>query len=115
MALEEIPVEMLAKRADRVASRLSHLANARRLLIMCELSRGERTVGALQAAVGLGQSALSQHLARLRAAGMVTTRREGRAIYYRIEDPEVQRILSALCAAFADDAGRPATGAGAAS
>lgn len=95
-----LPVAALQAKADHVAGRLALLANARRLLILCELVQGERPVGALQAAVGLGQSALSQHLAKLREAGMVDTRREGQTIHYRISDPDVQVLMAALYEAF---------------
>ncbi|AXC49550.1 transcriptional regulator [Paracoccus suum] len=93
-------IPALQQRADHVAGRLALVANAKRLLILCELATGERSVGSLQAAVGLSQSALSQHLAKLREARMVDTRREGQAIYYSICDPDVQVLMSALYEAF---------------
>lgn len=95
-----LPIGALQEKADHVAGRLALVANAKRLLILCELVQGERSVGALQAAVGLGQSALSQHLAKLREAGMVDTRREAQTIHYRISDPDVQVLMSALYEAF---------------
>ena len=95
-----LPLADLQAKADHVAGRLALVANARRLLILCELAQGERSVGVLQAAVGLGQSALSQHLAKLREAGMVDTRREGQTIHYRISDPDVQVLMAALYEAF---------------
>ena len=98
--LSDPSVVALQDMADHVAARLALIANAKRLLILCELAKGERPVGALQAAVGLGQSALSQHLARLREAGMVATRREGQTIHYRISDPDLDVLMQALYAAF---------------
>ena len=98
-----LPLAVLQAKADHVAGRLALVANARRLLILCELVQGERSVGALQSAVGLGQSALSQHLAKLREAGMVDTRREGQTIHYRISDPDVQVLMAALYEAFCKD------------
>ncbi|MFC0339473.1 ArsR/SmtB family transcription factor [Paracoccus niistensis] len=95
-----LPIVALQEKADHVAGRLALVANAKRLLILCELVQGERSVGALQAAVGLGQSALSQHLAKLREAGMVDTRREAQTIHYRISDPDVQVLMAALYEAF---------------
>ncbi|MTE01061.1 metalloregulator ArsR/SmtB family transcription factor [Paracoccus sp. YIM 132242] len=95
--------EALQRRAGHVAGRLALLANAKRLLILCELVRGERSVGALQQAVGLSQSALSQHLAKLRDAGMVDTRRESRTIFYRIGDPGLAVLMAALSEAFCKD------------
>ena len=93
----------LQDRADHVAGRLALVANAKRLLILCELAKGERSVGQLQQAVGLGQSALSQHLARLREAGMVDTRRESQTIHYRICDPDLTVLMGALYEAFCKD------------
>jgi ArsR family transcriptional regulator len=93
-------IAALEDRAAYVADRLALVANPKRLLILCELATGEKSVGALQAKVGLGQSALSQHLARLREAGVVTTRREAQTIHYRIGDPEIETLMSALYDAF---------------
>lgn len=95
-----VAIAELEQRADFVAARLALVANAKRLLILCELAKGERSVGALQAAVGLGQSALSQHLARLREAQMVATRREAQTIYYRLGDAETETLMAALYEAF---------------
>ena len=73
------------------------LANENRLLILCQLAvEREMPVGALAEAVGLSQSALSQHLARLREEGLVATRRAGTAVFYRIGDAKVRRILTLL-------------------
>ena len=96
-------VAALQEKADHVASRLALVANAKRLLILCELVQGERSVGRLQEAVGLSQSALSQHLAKLRDAGMVETRRESQTIYYRIGDSETAVLMAALYDAFCKD------------
>lgn len=104
--MDDLPdpsVVALQDMADHVAARLALVANAKRLLILCELAKGERPVGALQAAVGLGQSALSQHLARLREAGMVDTRREGQTIHYRLCDPDLEILMDALYEAFCRD------------
>ena len=86
----------LQKRAEHVAGRLDLMANPRRLMILCRLAEGEASVGELQAVVGVSQSALSQHLARLRAAGIVATRREAQTIHYRIADPDVRAMMTAL-------------------
>lgn len=99
----DAPVAALRERADYVAGRLALVANAKRLLILCELVKGERSVGSLQSAVGLSQSALSQHLAKLREAGMVATRRESQTIYYRIGDPDLEILMAALYDAFCKD------------
>jgi ArsR family transcriptional regulator len=96
-------VAALREKADDVAARLALVANAKRLLVLCELVKGERSVGSLQSAVGLSQSALSQHLAKLREAGMVATRRESQTIYYRISDPDLETLMAALYDAFCKD------------
>lgn len=82
--------------ACEAAGFLKILANERRLMILCELLKGERSVGELEDIVGLSQSALSQHLARLRSSQLVKTRRESQTIYYRIADPGVTKIIGAL-------------------
>ena len=68
----------------------------RRLMILCELLKGERCVAELEEIVSLSQSALSQHLARLRRNHLVKTRRESQTIYYSIADPGVKKIIGAL-------------------
>lgn len=73
---------------------LKALANERRLLILCQLADGERSVGSLE--VDLSQSALSQHLALLREEGIVTTRREAQTIHYSIANPDVLKIIRTL-------------------
>ena len=93
------------ERVDQVAMRLSLMANPSRLLALCHLIEvGEACVGDIQRAVGLGQSALSQHLARLRESGIVATRRDRQMIYYRIADRETETMVSALCSALSGDA-----------
>jgi DNA-binding transcriptional ArsR family regulator len=76
---------------------LKLLANEKRLVILCFLAtRGEMPVGALVEALGLSQSALSQHLARLRRDGLVFFRRESQTLHYRLADPRVMRVLGVL-------------------
>jgi DNA-binding transcriptional ArsR family regulator len=75
---------------------LKSLANESRLMIMCVLAEGERSVGALNDSIKLSQSALSQHLALLREQGLVRTRRERQTIYYSLADSEAIPIIQAL-------------------
>jgi ArsR family transcriptional regulator len=90
------PRAMQAK-AGQVADLLRALANDRRLLILCTLVEvGEATVGTLAEEVGLSQSALSQHLARMREEGIVTFRRDAQTLWYRIADPRVESLLATL-------------------
>ncbi|WP_321339867.1 metalloregulator ArsR/SmtB family transcription factor [Breoghania sp.] len=86
----------LAARAGEAARLMKLLASESRLRILCELAQGEACVTALSNAVGLGQSALSQHLAKMRAEGLVTFRREGQTLHYRIDNPAAERILMLL-------------------
>lgn len=86
--------------AAQAAKLLRTLGNERRLMILCQLTDGERSVGELQPVVGLSQSALSQHLAVLREEGVVATRREGQTIWYRIEDPAAVRVVATLAEIF---------------
>ena len=91
---------LLVDRADEIAPVLALLGNAKRLAIMCHLAEGELSVGALADKVGLSQSALSQHLAKLRAQGLVDTRRERQMIYYSCPPGPVPELLSCLVTLF---------------
>jgi ArsR family transcriptional regulator, virulence genes transcriptional regulator len=75
---------------------LKAIANSHRLMILCELHKGEHCVSALQQAVGLSQSSLSQHLARLRQDALVKTRRDSRTIYYSLADDRVAQVIALL-------------------
>jgi len=90
------PVEFSA-RAGEVAALLRALGNQRRLMIMCKLAEhGEVSVGTLAIDVGLSQSALSQHLAKLRAEDLVASRKDAQIAYYRIADPRCESLLATL-------------------
>ncbi|MFO1183369.1 MAG: metalloregulator ArsR/SmtB family transcription factor [Bauldia sp.] len=92
---------LLEAQAGQAAAALQQFSNPKRLLLLCELAgAGEKSVNDLAAAVGLSQSALSQHLARLRAAGLVDFRRDGQTLNYRIADRRAVAILKALKAIF---------------
>ncbi|MBS0362570.1 MAG: winged helix-turn-helix transcriptional regulator [Proteobacteria bacterium] len=86
--------------AAQAAKLLRALSNERRLMILCQLTEGERSVGELAPRVGLSQSALSQHLAVLREEGAVATRREGQTIWYRIDDPATMKVMATLAEIF---------------
>jgi DNA-binding transcriptional ArsR family regulator len=86
----------LELQAGAAEALLKTVANRRRLVILCELLGGEKSVSALRVALGSSQSALSQHLARLRADGIVTTRRESHAIYYSLASDRVTRLIGLL-------------------
>ncbi len=89
-------LEELAPKAAQAESFLKALANRHRLMILCELNKGELQVSELQRALGLSQSSLSQHLARLRDDNLVKTRRESQAIYYSLAGESVTRVIQLL-------------------
>jgi ArsR family transcriptional regulator len=86
----------MRKNATRAAALLRAIAHEARLLVLCELANGERSAGELVKRSGLSQSALSQHLAKLREGGLVATRREAQVIHYRIADQKAERVLRVL-------------------
>lgn len=86
----------LLAHADDAATFLTAFANSKRIQIMCEILVGEMPVGTIAAKVGLSQSALSQHLARLRTLGLVKTRRDKQTIYYSCGSDDVRRLFQTL-------------------
>ena len=91
--------EMIAKARD-ASEFLKALSHESRLILLCILSDGERSVGELESILGERQSTVSQQLARLRLEGLVSTRRDGKTIYYSLASENVRIILNALHAAF---------------
>ncbi|KPZ54920.1 MULTISPECIES: helix-turn-helix transcriptional regulator [Pseudoalteromonas] len=89
-------IEQLAVNAQQAEQFLKLMANKNRLMILCSLLQGEQSVGELNQNVPLAQSALSQHLASLRKAQLVATRRDGHTIYYSLIDPKVESIITLL-------------------
>jgi ArsR family transcriptional regulator, virulence genes transcriptional regulator len=90
-------LDTLETRAAEAETLLGLLANRRRLIILCHLLKdGELSVGDIVRRLDLTQSALSQHLALMRSAGAVTTRREGTTIYYSLTDPRTVAMLQAI-------------------
>lgn len=86
----------LAPKAAEAESFLKALANRHRLMVLCELHKGEHSVTRLLETVGLSQSSLSQHLARLREDGLVKTRRESQTIFYSLANQNVSRVIGLL-------------------
>jgi ArsR family transcriptional regulator, virulence genes transcriptional regulator len=86
----------LQSKASAVEALLKTVGNKNRLIILCELLKGERSVGSLQSALGLSQSALSQHLGRLRENEIVSTRRESQTIYYSLASDRVRQLIGLL-------------------
>ena len=87
----------------RAAVLLKALSNEKRLQILCNLLKGELCVNALEKIVGLSQSALSQHLAKLRASKLVTTRRDAQTIYYKVGERSVAELMVCLEKIFSND------------
>jgi len=86
----------MVKSAREASDFLKALAHESRLLILCDLSDGEKSVGELEDFLSMRQSTVSQQLARLRLEGLVTTRREGKTIYYSIAREDVRTILATI-------------------
>src|SRR6188768_4011857 len=96
-AEDEASLKKLAKQAGEAAQLLKLLGHEKRLLVLCFLAvRGEMTVGELVGVAKLSQSALSQHLAKLRADGLVEFRRAAQTLHYRVVDPRALRVLQLL-------------------
>jgi DNA-binding transcriptional ArsR family regulator len=96
-------VEDMLQNVRDASNFLKALAHEGRLAILCYLVEGERTVGELEQLLSARQPAVSQQLARLRLDGLVATRREGKAIYYRLGDARVERLIGTLHAIFCAD------------
>ncbi len=82
--------------ADQACRLMKVLSNPDRLLLLCQLAQGETRVGELEQQVGVSQPTLSQQLGVLREEGLVSTRRDGKAIYYRIDSPQAQAVMQTL-------------------
>ncbi len=93
---EHLEVEALEDNAERAAALLRSIGSKWRLLILCQLVKGEKSVGELERVIGLSQSALSQHLMVLRRNELVQTRRAAQMIYYSLASAEVTAILTTL-------------------
>lgn len=95
-AISSADIQQLKKHAQKAADMLKQLSNVNRLMILCTLVNGERSVGQLLEMTNLSQSALSQHLASLRRAQLVETRRQAQAIFYRLSGTESIQIIGTL-------------------
>jgi len=89
-------LERMREHAPDAAGLMKALGNESRLMILCTLAEGERSVGELNAMIPLSQSALSQQLARLRGHGIVKTRRESQTIYYSLAEGPADRVIHLL-------------------
>ena len=102
-----IATDEMVRKATDAADFLKALAHEGRLMILCHLSQGEKSVSELEVRLGARQAAVSQQLARLRLEGLVSARREGKTIYYSVSDPKAQRLVGLVydmfCNAPAED------------
>ena len=101
-------VDLLNQNVEKISILLKALSNEKRLLIVCALYDGEKAVGELEKIVGLSQSALSQHLARLRRDEIVKTRREAQTIYYSMADDSAEKLMEVLCSIVSSDCDKSA-------
>ncbi len=96
----DVDVERMSGHAREASDLLKALAHEGRLLILCDLLHGEKSVGELEALLSRRQASVSQQLARLKLEGVVSTRRDGRTIYYAIANDRVRSIIGALYTSF---------------
>lgn len=94
--MKQVDPNKLEENAEKASSLLKSMSHPSRLMVLCHLMNGECPVSVLNQAIPLSQSALSQHLASLRDAGLVKTRRESQVIHYRLNSKAVSAILQAL-------------------
>jgi DNA-binding transcriptional ArsR family regulator len=111
MAIEAVlaqdpDVDAMAARAKEASEFLKALAHEGRLMILCHLLEGEKSVSELESLIGARQAAVSQQLARLRLEGLVTARRDGKAIFYALGDRRVRRLIETMHVLFCGDAAR---------
>lgn len=99
----EIQADDMMQRATEAAAFLKALAHEGRMMILCHLSAGEKTVTELEQLLGQRQAAVSQQLARLRAEGLVTCRRDGKARLYSVSDPRAAEVVGVMYRLFCAD------------
>ena len=100
-----VDVGRMARRAREASEFLKALAHESRLMILCDLLHGEKSVGELEALLARRQSTVSQQLARLRLEGLVSARRDGKTIYYSIASDKARSIIGALYDSFCSPGG----------
>ena len=96
MGAVSLELEQMHSSAEQACKLMKVLSNPDRLMILCQLSKGELRVGEIEEALGIGQPTLSQQLTVLRDEELVTTRREGKSIYYQIASPQALAVMNVL-------------------
>lgn len=100
MTIKQFDPETMKKKSEEVSEFLKLLSNPTRLLVLCNLATGERCVSDLEKSVDISQSALSQHLTKMREEGIIEANKQGQKVYYSIVDPNVATILQTLYETF---------------
>lgn len=98
--MAKVDMARMREAAGVATARLRALANEDRLMLLCQLSQGEHSVGELESLLDIRQPTLSQQLGVLRNEGLVNTRREGKYIYYAVAEPDVLMLLKTLYALY---------------
>jgi len=96
-------LESMQANAGALADLLKLLSNRNRLLVLCALVARDHTAGELEVLTGLSQPAISQHLAKLRKAGMVTTQKDAQRVIYSLDEPDVRAIIETLHSIYCPD------------
>ena len=92
----ELSIKQIEEKIEKASDFLKIFSNRSRLLVLCNLINGKKTVNDLTLLIGIKQSALSQHLALMRQDKIVSTERSGKFIYYEIMDPSVKKLIEVL-------------------
>jgi DNA-binding transcriptional ArsR family regulator len=92
----DIDLDQMARSADRASALMKTLGHKDRLMILCQLADGEKSVGQIAELLEISQSPLSQHLSRMRKEGLVDTRREAQTIFYSLKSGEASQIVEVL-------------------
>lgn len=95
-------LESMKESAERASDMLKLLGHPHRLMVLCQLKMGEKSVSELSEIVGVAQSPLSQHLARMRYEDVVETRRDGQTVYYSLKEGEAAHLIEALYGIFCE-------------
>lgn len=100
---EGMDVDQMKKSADRASTLMKTLGHRGRLMILCQLAAGEKSVGELSKLLDIPQSPLSQHLSRMRQEDLVSTRRDAQTVYYSLKSGEAEKIIECLYGLFCAD------------
>ena len=93
---DNIDFEQMQSAADQASALMKTLGHSGRLMVLCQLASGEKSVGELSELLDIQQSPLSQHLSRMRTEGLVTTRRDAQTIYYSLSRDDVRNLMGFL-------------------